>query len=383
MRDQVGIRESVDNLKWLFLGTFLAMSLAYPLYGSLVSRFPRRKFIPIVYRFFALNLVAFYCLFKWLPAESTSAVNAVFFVWSSVFNLFVVTVFRGFMADVFDEDQAKRLYGFIGVGGTLGAIVGAAINTEFAKSLGPLNLLLVSIALLEIATQCMLKLSRVVAHNAERDGQRDRGNQLVGGSVLEGVKLIFRSRFLGSIVCFALCASLCNTFFYVEQASIVSKTFHDDASRQSAFGTIDFWTQTLTLFFELFVTARLLRWFGVRVALIALPLSMVIAFLVLQAWPVFVVVACCQVFLRAANYGFNTPGLEVLYTTLPRQVKYRTKSLIDTFVARGGDLTGVWLKDAMKQGGVLVAAYAVPLAIVWAGIGGWLGARHEKHEDRT
>jgi AAA family ATP:ADP antiporter len=377
MRELAGIKEGLDTLPILFTGTFIAMSVANPLFSALVSRFPRRKFIPIVYRFFALNLLAFFLLFRFAP-QYAKAASWTFFIWLSVFNLFVVSVFRGFMADIWTEDQGKRLFGLIGIGGTLGIMAGAWIQTLDLKSIPAPFFLLFSLVMLEAAVQCMLHLSRLVARDVGRAERTRAGDQLVGGSVWSGIKLAFSSPKMIALSLLMLVASSSFTMLYFEQAQIVKAQFATDAAQKQAFARIDFWAQTLTLMLEVFLTGRIMRWFGLRVALVVLPLLAVIAFTTLHFWPVFGVLLVLQVTIRGTNYGLASPAREVLFTTMSREAKYRAKSLIDTFVWRSGDLLGIWIKPLLSRIGVALAVVAVPLGLVWTAVAWWLGNRHEK-----
>src|ERR1700750_653600 len=180
MRDQMGIPGGVRNLPWLFTATFLSLLIAQPLYGALVARLPRVKFIPIVYHFFVANLVLFWLLLL-LDVEKV-IVARVFFVWVSVFNLFAVAVFWSFMADLFTSEQGKRLFGFIGAGGTAGALLGPVITIGLSAPLGAVNLLIAAAVLLELAVFCVLRLERAATAQATASGGADAGPQPVGGS---------------------------------------------------------------------------------------------------------------------------------------------------------------------------------------------------------
>ena len=159
LRDQMGIAGGVRNLSWLFTATFLTLLIAQPLYGALVARLPRARFIPIVYHFFVANLALFWLLLT-LDIEAV-IVARVFFVWVSVFNLFAVAVFWSFMADLFTSEQGKRLFGFIGAGGTAGGLLGPLITIALSVPLGPHHLLLVALVFVELAVLCVARLERI------------------------------------------------------------------------------------------------------------------------------------------------------------------------------------------------------------------------------
>lgn len=194
LRDEMGISGGVDKLPWLFTVTFLVMLLAVPSFGWAVARFTRRRLIPITYRFFAMNLVLFFVLLR--AAEDDPVVARAFFVWVSVFNLFVVSVFWSFMADIFSTEQGRRLFGFIAAGGSVGAILGPSITAALVGPLGAVNLLLVSAALLEAAVLCVRRLLRGPAGEAAPAEGPDREGRAIGGGLLAGITEVARSPYL-------------------------------------------------------------------------------------------------------------------------------------------------------------------------------------------
>ncbi|MGH8648509.1 MAG: hypothetical protein ACREUP_04265 [Burkholderiales bacterium] len=146
LRDEMGIAGGVRNLPWLFTATFFVMLAVVPVYGAVVAKLPRRRFIPLVYHFFVFNIAVFWLLLALDIA--TVHVARVFFVWISVFNLFAVSVFWSFMADLYASEQGKRLFGFIAAGGSAGAQLGPAVTVGLAVPLGPVTLLIVAALLL-------------------------------------------------------------------------------------------------------------------------------------------------------------------------------------------------------------------------------------------
>ncbi|MCE9596190.1 MAG: MFS transporter [Planctomycetes bacterium] len=379
VREQTGVKEGLDNLPWLFTGTCVAMVLAHPLYSWLIARFPRRIFLPLVYQFFAVALLVFAALFQWTSSEKGSALNWIFFIWFSVFNLFAIAVLRGYLADVFSPAAAKRVFGVIGVGGTLGALAGSKFTAEFSSSLPRPTFFLVSLVLLELSVLSMTRV-RSAARDLVHEPESVEREVRVGGSLASSIRLAFGSPYLLAMSAVMLLSAMSFTMFYAEQAAIVKASFTDDASQTTAMANIDFWTQTLTLVLELFITGRVLSRLGTPVALVALPAVAVIGFSVLSISPTFAVLACVQVALRGTNYGLASPARDVLYTPLSREVKYRVKGLIETFVWRVGDLIGIWMKPMV--GGVSggITAIAVAIGLVWGVLALWLGRTHEKKE---
>ena len=389
IREEMAVAGGVENIAWLFTATLVAMLVAHPIFGAIVSRWPRRRFVTVTYRFFMLNLLVYFVLLNVVPEGSASVwTGRTFFVWISVFNLFVVSVFWSFMTDIFRERQSRRVFGLIGVGGTLGGILGSSITALLVGILSPATLLLFSILLLEGGVVCLKVLdrrcraaSRVVddASGDTRGGARgDRGEEVIGGSALEGIRRVLSSPYLMGIVAYMLLFTIGSTFLYNIQADIISRTFSDAAERTVVFARIDLAVNVLTLFTQLFLTGRILNWLGVRLALAILPLLSVLGFLVLGLVPAFAVFVVFQVLRRAGNFALAVPTREVLYTVLPRRDKYKAKNFNDLFVYRAGDQIGVWSFAGMRAlglGGGALAMTMVPLAGVWMIVALWLGTR--------
>jgi len=379
IRDEMGVAGGVRNLPWLFLGTLIGMLLIHPLFTTLVSRLPRRLFIPLSYGFFAVNLVFFWVLFRSLPSADDVWVGRIFFVWASVFNLFVVSIFWSLMADLFRPAQAKRLFGFIAVGGTMGAVVGSAATAFLAARITPTNLLLLSAALLTAATLAARKLMQT-APETEQEAAAD-ADQPLGGGVLDGIRNLFASPYLLGIVIYMLLYTVTATFLYFQQADIVAVSFSDRAARTVFFARIDLAVNTLTVITQVFLTGRIVRRIGIALALAALPLVCVLGFAAVGIAPTLMTIAVFQVLRRSSNYAVARPCREMLYTVIPREAKYKAKNFIDTFVYRVGDQVGAWSYAALGAFGFGVAAIsivAVPLAAVWLGVGLWLGRRQKE-----
>jgi AAA family ATP:ADP antiporter len=279
VRDEMGIQAGLGNLPWLFTATFVAMLAAIPVFGWVSSRFPRRHFLPYVYLFFAANLLIFFVLFK--QQIALAATTKAFFVWVSVFNLFVISVFWSFMADLYRTEQARRLYGLIAAGGSAGAVTGPALTTVLALPLGPVNLLLVSVGFLLVAVFCILRLTAWASTHVP--GQQAKQEAPVGGGMLDGIALVARSPYLLGICAYVVLYSTLSTFLYFEQQHIVKDTISSSAQRTSLFAGIDLAVNTITLLLQLTVFSRFLRWLGLAGGLIAIPLFTTVGFLALIA----------------------------------------------------------------------------------------------------
>jgi ATP:ADP antiporter, AAA family len=379
LRDEMGIAGGVRNLPWLFTGTLVGMLLAHPIYTAMVSRLPRRRFIPLSYNLFALCMLVFLFLLSTLPEAKIIWVGRVFYIWTSVFNLFVVSIFWSVMADIFKPGQGARIFGFIAVGGTAGAIVGSAVTATMAQQIPPRFLLLVSIACIELAVVTAVVLLRSANPSPEPTGDHGPAHEeIIGGGVMAGIAAVFRSPYLLGIVAYMLFYTVTSTFLYFEQAEVVADVFADRAARTVFFARLDLAVNILTIITQIFLTGRIVRFIGIAMALAWLPLVCVIGFFGLGLAPTLGVIAAFQIIRRASNYAVTRPCREMLYTVLPRETKYKAKNFIDTFVYRAGDQVGAWSYAAMGWLGLGmtgIAFAAIPLAGAWMGVGMWLGRK--------
>jgi len=385
LRDQVGA-ERPENLPWLFAAVLGGMLLAMPVYGWLVSRWPRRRFIPWVYRFFALNLLVFFVLLKLRPEDAQRPIWTAFFIWLSVINMFVVSVFWSFMADVFRLEQSKRLFGMIAVGGSLGAIVGGLLTKQLAVPLGTANLLLISVAFLELATQCMSWLARLRGFGDEDPTQltNPAGARLEAaekGDVWNGLRLLLQSPYLMLIALHFLLMSSLGTVFYSEQSQMVGAAYKNAGERTAFLAGIDVWTNSCTLAAQLLLTGAVVKRFGIGVALLIQPVACLAALAALGTWNVLPVLVVGQVTLRTLQNSASRPAREMLFTVVGREVKYKAKSVVDTVIVRLGDQLGVWGSAGIKAlalSASSLAWIAVPVAGIWCTVAVLLGRAQKK-----
>ena len=379
IRDEMGVAGGVRNLPWLFLGTLVGMLLIHPLFTTLVSRLPRRLFIPLSYGFFAVNLVFFWLLFRFLPNTDGIWVGRLFFVWTSIFNLFVVSIFWSLMAALFRPAQAKRLFGFVAVGGTGGAVAGSAATAFLATRITPTNLLLLSVVLLAAASLAARQLMQSAPE--PETGGAGGADRPLGGGVLDGIRTVIASPYLLGIAGYMLLYTMTATFLYFQQAEIVEASFADRTARTVFFARIDLAVNTLTVITQIFLTGRIVRRIGVALALAALPLVCVLGFAAVGIAPTLMTIAVFQVLRRSSNYAVARPCREMLYTVIPREAKYKAKNFIDTFVYRVGDQVGAWSYAALGAfgfGAAAISMVAAPLAAAWLGVGLWLGRRQKE-----
>jgi AAA family ATP:ADP antiporter len=382
VRDLVAVTTSPTRLPWLFGGTLVTMLVANRLFSSLVVRLPVRRFVPLTYHFFAANLLIFFAVMR-VTGDAIGTVpwlGIVFYIWTSVYNLFITSVFWSFMADVFRSEQAKRLFGFIGVGGTLGSITGSTLCVILAQRIGVTNLLLVSIVLLELAAIVVFRFPAAPRStgNARQSAGEEPDDRRIGGSVWAGFTAVLRSPYLAGIAGFQVLYTIGSTLLYFEQAGIIREAFASPEARTVVLAQIEQAVQIFTVVMQIFLTGRIIRWFGLAVTLALLPATTALGFTALGMAPVLATLVVFIVLRRGTNFGITNPAMEVLFTVVPREDKYKAKSFIETFIYRAGDQIGAWTYAGFAALGLGIsgAAYAaVPFAVLWLVLGLWLGRR--------
>ena len=382
IRDEMGVAGGVRNLPWLFTGTLLAMLAANPLFAFAVRRWPRETFIAIAYRFFMANLLVFLVLLLAADEGQRVWIGRAFFIWVSVFNLFVVSVFWSFIVDVFDSEQGKRLFGVLAAGATMGGIAGSSVTSALVVHVGQTWLLVVSIVLLEVAVFATRRLSRI-SDVFQHTVQGEDPNRPLGGGIFAGMTHTLRSPYLLGIAGFILVYAVTSTFLYFQQAEIAAANFPNRAARTAFFANIDWWVNTLTLGIQLFLTGRLMGWIGVAAMLSILPALSAIGFGALALAPTVAVFVAVQVARRVSNFALARPTREVLFTAVPREDRYKAKNFIDTVVYRGGDQVAAWTYGGLIALGLTmagIATVAVPLSVGWLGLSWWLGRQQEARE---
>ena len=384
IRDNIGATQ-FENLWWMFTVVLVAMIVANALFSMIVARMSRRKFIPIAYRFFILNLVIFFVLMQFMPPGKQPWVDGCFFVWVSVFNLFATAVFWGFMTDIFTNEQGKRLFGFIAVGGSLGGMLGPLITASLVHRVSTGVLLLICAGMLEIAAQSIrffpAEFRRSDSKSAEDAAAAEKP---IGGKFWDGVTHICKSPYLFGLFLFILLYTLTSTWTYFQQSELTKVGFVDKAARTAFFAKLDLSVNTLTLLLQIFLTGRLMKFLGVTVTLLFMPVLSLFGFAAMGLVPVLTVLAIFQVARRASTFAFMRPAREVLFTVLRREDKYKAKSFIDTFGYRCGDQFGAWSYGGMQALGLSLSAIsyiAVPVVACWCALGVWLGRKQRRLAD--
>jgi len=360
VRDALAVEAGTQALQWLFTATFVVMLALVPLFGWLCARLARARLLPVVYGFFVLNLLGF----------SISLQTTVFFVWLSVFNLFVVSVFWSYMSDIFATAQAARLYGAIAAGGSCGAIAGPLLAAVFSTALGNTGLLLLAAFMLAATLPCILMLARWSnAHPRSGDPPPEAP---LGGSILAGVRAALGSPFLLAICGYLLCYTALSTALYFQQVTIVKDAVPDPGERTRLFASVDLLVNSLTLVLQVLAFSRLTAILGPGWVLALMPLISIAGFLWLGATPTLAALIAFGVTRRVGEFAISKPAREALYTVVPREDRYKAKNFIDTVVYRGGDAASGWLFGAL---GTAVAFVAAGIAVGWTAFSFYLGAR--------
>lgn len=381
IRDEIATAAGVRKLPYLFMGTLTATLLFNPLFGALVARFRARTFIAATYRFFVANLFVFYLLIRTSGASGSGFdvwMGRAFFVWCSVFNFFIISIFWSFMADAFTSDQGKRLFGFIGVGGTLGSIVGSGFTAAMASTIGTRNLLLVSAVLLEVAVFVVMRFPRRLLAGTLHAAREREQDERIGGTAWAGLTRLLQSPYLLAIAAFLTLYILGSTVLYAEQTDLVGRFYPTREARTTVLAQLEFAAQSLTLFTQFFLTGRITRWLGLAATLAIVPVLTMLGFGTLGLFPVFPVLAALIVCRRAANFSLMNPSMETLFTVVSREDKYKAKNFIETFVYRFSDQLTVWAYAGLAALGLGVSAIAfvvAPVAAASVPLAIWLGRR--------
>jgi ATP:ADP antiporter, AAA family len=337
IRDEIGADRGVENLPWMYTGTLIGMLIANALYAVIATRMSRRRFIPIAYRFAIANLFVFFLLMRWMPATQERTILA--------------------------------------VGGSIGGIVGGLVTSSLAGKLSTGLFLLITSVMLEVAAQCV---RRFPGNSQAHD---ERSEQPIGGKFWEGATHIARSPYLLGLAGFLMIYTLTNTWAYFQQSDLTGHHLQDRAARTSFLANIDIAVNTITVLIQVFLTGRLMKWFGVGITLVLMPLLSAVGFAAIGFAPILTVLATFQILRRAAGFALLRPAREVLFTVLRREDKYKAKSLIDTFGYRFGDQIGAWSYPLMRWLGLGLAGIswvAVPIGAIWCVLSIWLGRKQRQ-----
>ena len=384
LRENMGVKAGIENLAWLWTGTLIAIIVLNPIFSAIVARYPRRIFIAYVYRFFIINLLIFFVLFKVYPdGQSNIYIGRAFYMWLSVFNLFVVSVGWGFMADIFNSPQGKRLFGFIASGASLGGLIGSALIILLVDHIDPYLFMIFAAILLEAVVRTVKPLNRIATRTPQDTGhEKEQSNneglsslassdEPIHGSMWEGILRVSKSPYLIGIALLMVFWSASGTIMYLAQADIADN-FADDSPRIKFFASVNFWVNVFSFFGQAWLASRLIKLLGVGLTLAILPVVIFVGFTILGTsitrlepatliW-VFIVIETIR---KVANYSLAKPAREILYTVVPRAVKYKSKIFIDTFIVRSSDPINGWIIKALGLSTAAVMFAVLPIAGVW------------------
>jgi len=388
VREAMAVQSGPETIPWLFGGTFVTMLIATPIFGWVASRYPRKQFLPWVYYFFILNILMFWAAFSYALDQDLDYVwlSRVFFVWISIFNLFVVAVFWSFMADLYSREQARRLFGIISAGGSIGALLGGIATTALVIPIGFQNLMPISATLLLLAVLCIRQLRHwVEQQNRDEITTTVTSEKPLGGSPLSGVTHVFKSRYFMAIALKSVFASLLGTALYMSAAELVQDQITSADARTQFFSSINVATNALALIGQLLIVKHVVARFGIGITLSILPVVSIIGFAILAAEPTLAVVAILTVARRALGFGFSKPTSDMLYSVVTPEDKYKVKNFIDTVVYRTGDVIGTWSVRFLLAGLGLAGTSIVmiPFAAIWTGVALWLGRDYRRRSQES
>jgi len=382
VRETMAVGSGPDTIPYLFIGTFVTMIFASSVFGWVASRFPRRVFLPWVYIFFSANIAIFWVLFTQAvdSGESTVWLGRAYFVWVGVFNLFVVSVFWSFMADIYTREQGRRLFGVISAGGSIGALLGGIATSAIVTTIGTHNLLPIAGTLLLLSLICITQLRKwVISEHKDEINETAASDKPLGGSAFSGITHLLSSKYFGSIAVTSLIASTLGAALYMFAAELVAVEIPDVDEQTRFFSNMNVAANFLTVIFQAFAVKHVVGRFGIGRALVLMPVVSAIGFAMLALDPVLAVIAILTVARRAVGFGFSKPATDMLYSVVTPEEKYKTKNFVDTAVYRGGDVIGTWFVRSMSALGIAgISIVMVPIAIFWVFVSLWLGRDYKR-----
>ena len=384
VREEMAVGSGPNTIPYLFIGTFVTMIFATSIFGWVASRFPRRVFLPWVYLFFVSNILIFWVVFSQFRGAGADYVwlGRIFFVWVSVFNLFVVSVFWSFMADIYTREQGRRLFGLITSGGSIGALIGGILTSSLVTKIGFEDLMGLSAAVLLAAVFCVGRLKNWVHHEHEDEIEMTvESDKPLGGNPLAGITHLFSSRYFLGIALMSLVASLLGTALYMFRAELIGEAIQNPDARTQFFSNMNVAANALALIAQMFLVKQVVTRFGIGRSLFLFPLASIIGFAVLAFEPTLMAVAVLDVVRRGLGFGFAKPSTDMLYSVVTPEEKYKTKNAIDTAIYRGGDVVGTWAIRLMSILGLGIAGISIvmiPFAAISAVVALWLGRDYKR-----
>ena len=387
IREQISSTYGTQNLSRLFGATFVVMLIAIPTYSWLVGKVRRRRLVPGIYVFFISNLILFWAGMQYGSAAAQIWIDRAFFVWISVYGLFIVSFFWSVIGDMLSTGQGRRVFGYVAAGGTTGGLVGSQVAGRMVGVIGVANLLLITACLLTLALAAYMLLERSASQYQQYADQEINGKP-TGGNPFAGFTAAFKSRYLLAICVFGLLLATCGTTVYFQQSEIVKEAYEHltyepaKAARTQYFANINFSISLVTLVMQFVIVGLLMKHAGLGITLAVMPTAYIIGICCLAVWPCIEVLAVITVIGRATEYGIANPAREVLFTSVNREDRYKAKSFIDTIVRRGGDTAvGSIYQGLRESAGLAITTLSwivIPIAVVWAMLGLFLGAENKR-----
>jgi AAA family ATP:ADP antiporter len=380
VRDTVATVFGTDQLQLLFTATFIGSVIASPIYAWLATRVRLNRLLPGVFWFWLLNVLLFQVLFKIAPDNRW--IGGAYYVWFSVVNLFMISVFWTLMSDTFSASQATRFFALIAAGGSVGAIAGPLVVRFGVRALGLGGMLFIAaggfVAVIVLVHLLMREKARLRLLGEE--GQPTTLDHDLKGGALDGYWELLRSAYSRRQAAFILLMTWVNTVGYFLQTDVISKAFSQVASRAVAIADISLVVNVLAAIILLFGMGRYVHRFGVTAGLVLNPIIMVIAFIGLALSPTLLMIQALQVIRQVTQYAIARPSREICFTVIPQADRYKTKNVIDTVVYRFGDLSAAWMETGLRAAGLRVVGSAMAglgISVIW-GMGAlMLGKRYE------
>ncbi len=380
VRDTVATVFGSDNLQYLFTGTFIGTLIASPLYSLLASRVTLKRLLPGVFWFWLLNVLLFEALFKAAPASRWVA--GAYYIWFSVTNLFMISVFWSLMADVFSSRQATRLFALIAAGGTIGAIAGPIITRLAVHAVGLDGLLSIAAAGFVIVILLVHLLMRE-KHRLRESGEEVQRSTLdhgLGGKPFHGFGELIKSAYTRNQALFMLLMTWVNTVAYFLQTDVIAQAFSAVEARAMAIADISLLVNICSAVILTFGLGRFVQRFGVTAGLVLNPIIMLVAFVGLALSPTLLMIQALQVVRQVSQYAIARPSREICFTVVGQSGRYKTKNVIDTVVYRFGDLSAAWMQAGLRLTGLRMlgsAAAGFGFSALWGLVAVLLGRRYE------
>lgn len=386
IRDALGLEGGKEELKWLFFGTFCATLVSSILAMLLSAKVQRRYYINAIFYFFIANLIAFYLAFYFIHHSSSHYVwlSRIFFVWVSIFNIFVISSAWSLLADIFNRDKSKRLFGIITAGASLGSIFGSFGVSYLVVFLGQVQFILISILLIILTLflkNLIINESYTFLNSEEKKEFKQRFLNPIGAkNPFAGFKIILNSRYLLALMGFVLLLTSVSTFLYMEQARVIQIVFATKEERVRAFANIDLVVQSASFILQIFFTSRIAQIFGTKILLSLLGFVVGVGFIILAfTHPSFLPLVVIMSIRRIGEYAFVKPGREMLFVPLDSDSKYKVKNFLDSVVYRGGDAISAQIEGVLAKISIsCVLLVGACISFVWGILGYYLGKKYEE-----